>query len=206
MTTVAIDPGYLTAHSSVNQNLSTITFPFTNVPQYNSVPSPQFIVWNTQDTASGSNIALNTSTGEITLEANITYMLAATATSNLPTSATQKPYMRWVDTTGSVALGTETPFGMPCVAVFTPNAQSVVTCQVFNSANQPFVYPNQVQNAQLVVTEVAGYEVTFIGTQGIQGTTGSQGLQGIQGIQGIQGTTGSQGIQGIQGIQGLQGV
>lgn len=148
-----IDPGYASA-SRLRQDLFTISNPIPNVPQYDALPSPVTVVLNTPGLTIGTDISFNTTTGIISLSADLTYNLSAVIPSNVPGATCQ-----WYNVTTGNTIGFASDTGMPVSATINPAVPTQVKLLVIAPAGTKFEYPAQVTNARAAVTVIGGFEV-----------------------------------------------
>lgn len=141
---------YFTGAVGTPQDLFEISFPLTNVPQYDKVASPQNVIFNEAITSSGTQIALDTNTGVITLDSGSDYVLSAVVDTNRPLPAVSTAGCQWYDLTNDVAFGAFTKFGETCTAIITAGTSTDVVLRVFSDTDT-FEYPNQITSGSFNV-------------------------------------------------------
>ena len=178
------------------------------------------IIFTQSDVSTGSDILLNTLTGQITLGANKTYRLMAQVPTITAAEASSRPAFSWYNDTTSTYFGSQSSvyqasdsaaFGTSgglSEAIITTTQTTVVTFRILSSGaglsglggNPDFSIQGSYPWFDIEV--ISGYSPLLNGTPGTQGNQGPTGLQGTLGAQGNQGPTGLQGTEGAQGNQG----
>jgi len=126
--------------------------------QFNTVTSPQQVVFSAITANVGTAITANVSTGVFGLSnvANIAYQL------NGYVEVTSVPATYgWVNATTGAAIGPTAPAGIPLATTFlntTANAVNVAL-RVSTLDGSPFRAPAQIQRAAATVNEISGYTV-----------------------------------------------
>jgi hypothetical protein len=130
----------------------------TGATQFNTVTSPQQVVFSAITANVGSEITANVTTGAFGLAgtANIAYQLNAFVN----VTATPATY-GWVNTGTNAAIGPTAVAGTPLSTTYLNNTGNTVTVAVRVSTldGAPFAYPTQIQAAAATVTQVSGYTV-----------------------------------------------
>lgn len=121
-----------------------------DVTQYNTVASPQNVVFNHGITSSGTLIALDESTGIITLDDVNDFVLSAVVNTDRPLPPVSNAGYQWFSITGDEYIGSFTKFGETCTAIITVSAQTQVVLRVFSDTGT-FEYPNQLTSGSFNV-------------------------------------------------------
>ena len=197
--------------------------------QTTGLSSNGLVVFTQNDNSAGSDISLNTSTGQITLAANKTYRLMAQVPTFITGGSDIRPAFCWYNETTSSWIGSESAayvpssgagygsFGGLSEGLLTTTQSTIISFRILGTnaglsglgGNTDFNTTGSYPWFDIQV--ISGFSPLLngaTGPQGPQGITGSQGIQGPQGVtgsQGIQGPTGSTGLQGIQGATGSTG-
>jgi hypothetical protein len=172
-----------------------------------SVGTGTEIIFNSTENSFGSDISLNTSTGEITLEANKTYRLRSNVGYvTFSGSGGGHINFQWYDKTNStyigrmnnvVATGSSTeqnhPNGGSVEAIITTTQQIVVVTKIVSSIKDALPALSITIGNSSVVT---WFDVEVIGgnapvTNGTSGTSGSNGSSGTSGSAGTSGSSGT---------------
>lgn len=123
---------------------------FFTVPSYNSVASPQTVVFNEAITSSGSQIALDTTTGVISLDSGSDYVLSAVVNTSRAVPANSTAGYQWYDLTNDVAFGAFTKFGETCTSIITAGTALDVVLKVYSDTDT-FDAPNQITSGSFNV-------------------------------------------------------
>jgi hypothetical protein len=157
------NPSLYAAKNTDPQDCFTITFPFEDVPQYNTTPF-QFVAFPTEAANIGSDIVPHTITSDdygyftyFTLNGGLTYKIEARAFA--APNAKQPLFMAVVN--GGSALGSVVPIGSTFTAYVSPetdiNIQALVAAD--GTGAIPLQYPTQIVNATISIQVVDGFEV-----------------------------------------------
>lgn len=141
---------YYEGEIAKSQNLFEISFPLTDVPQYDKVASPQTVVFDHGITSSGSQIALDEATGTITLDSGSDYVLSAVVNTTRALPPSSAAGCQWYNVTDDAYLGSFTKFGQTCTAIVTAGTEIDVVLHVF-SDTATFEYPNQLVDSAFTV-------------------------------------------------------
>jgi hypothetical protein len=120
------------------------------VTQYNTVASPQNVVFDNSITSSGTDIALDEATGIITLQDVNDYALTAVVNTTRPLPPTSNAGCQWFSITDDEYIGVFTKFGQPCTAIISVSAETEVVLRAFSDTGT-FEYPNQLFDASFSV-------------------------------------------------------
>ena len=136
----------------------TVFPPVTGAVQFDTVTSPQQVVFSAITANVGTAITANVTTGVFGLAnvANIAYQL------NGYVEVTSVPATYgWVNTDTNAAVGPTAPAGIPLSTTFlNPTANAVnVALRVSTLDGAPFRLPAQIQAAAATVSQVSGYTV-----------------------------------------------
>jgi len=136
----------------------TVFPPVTGAVQFDTVTSPQQVVFSAITANVGTAITANVTTGVFGLAnvANIAYQL------NGYVEVTSVPATYgWVNTDTNAAVGPTAPAGIPLSTTFlNPTANAVnVALRVSTLDGAPFRLPAQIQRAAATVSQVSGYTV-----------------------------------------------
>lgn len=141
---------YYTGGVGTPQDLFEISFPLTDVPQYDKVASPQQVIFNEAITSSGTQIALDTDTGIITLDTGSDYVLTATVNTSRQLPPVSTAGYQWYNITDDEAFGSFTKFGETCTAIISAGTELEVVLRVFSDTDS-FEYPNQITSGSFNV-------------------------------------------------------
>jgi len=124
------------------------------VPQYVSGGKNIPLTFNTTETNVGTDVAIDNTTGEITLQSGITYQLIARAY----ITGNQTGTYQFLDESTGLPISVSCPIGNTLVATITPNAET--TYQLIGTCtNGEWIYPTEFTNATLSVQAISGYTV-----------------------------------------------
>jgi hypothetical protein len=187
------------------------------------------IKFDTTENNYGTDISLNTLTGEITLETNKTYRLRSNVGYVSFGGTDPGSYhinFQWYDKTNSTYIGrmnnlvatsssTERnhPNGGTVEAIITTTQQMVVVVKIVSSIKDASPGTTITIGNSSVLTwfdvEVIGGNAPVTngtsGTSGINGSSGTSGSNGSTGASGTSGTSGSSGSSGLSGTSGTSG-
>lgn len=141
---------YFTGAIGTPQDLFEISFPLTDVPQYDKVASPKAAIFNEAITSSGTQISLDTDTGVITLATGADYVLSAVVNTSRALPPVSTAGYQWYDLTNDVAVGAFTKFGETCTSIITTSVDTDVVLRVFSDTGT-FEYPNQLTSGSFNV-------------------------------------------------------
>jgi hypothetical protein len=149
-----INPSLVSAQNAGDQALYTIDTILNGVPQYNSIGLEVPIIWDTIDDQVGTDISLDMETGEITLQAGITYAITAAA----DILGGQGFYKLILEGSDPVTIiGNPSVGGVPITATITPTIETVVQLLVYTNNDEPWVYPSRIKNSRILIQAIAGY-------------------------------------------------
>ena len=149
-----INPTVITAYNPGSQDLFTIEYPFANVPQYVSVGSTAALTFSTLGTSIGTDASIDNETGEITLQADVTFSITVHAD---PSTTTPSSY-KFVNEGDNEIEGLPAPIGDSLVLTITPAVESVYQVIAYTNNGSDWGYPSQIQNATIIIQAIAGYE------------------------------------------------
>lgn len=152
--TVANLTGNVNSTGFSNATANTGGVSLFTVPQYNSVGNTAQVVFDESGPEYGSAISVDTTTGVISVAADLVYTFTATAEINVPGATYQ-----WYEVTSGtpVALGSSAPVGTPVTLAWTPADPGDVALIVTAAEGTTFSYPTQIKNAQAVVQVASGF-------------------------------------------------
>jgi hypothetical protein len=177
------------------------------------------VVFDQTDNSTGSDITLNTLTGQITLAANRTYRLLA----QVPTytgSNNANPAFRWYNETTSSYIGslsaTYNPnatadfgaFGGLSEVIITTTELTVVSFRIVSigatlsglGGNSDFTTGGS--NPWFDIEAISGNSPLVNGSSGTSGSSGSSGASGSSGTSGSSGSSGTSGVSGNAPVTG----
>jgi len=165
---------YTDSSLSTGANSAAFSNAVSNTGVFNTFTGAEYVskgtsvplVFPTIETNVGTDISIDTVTGEISLAADITYQIIV-QTQPLPNPASQGGYFVLYDEGAGSTIGQSTPFGETFVATVTPSSNSVF--QVYavapgngnweDTATTPWVPPAGVQYSSISIQAVSGYTV-----------------------------------------------
>lgn len=155
-------PSLLVAINQSTQDLFEISFPFDNVPQYDSVGTSAIMKFPTTLSTVGTDISINSSTGIVTLAAGKTYKIEARAFSTLNSKQNLSTYIAL--TSGgnlSTAISFKVPMGEQAVAFITTTNSTTIAVGIVDTEDSDvsLTYPTQIEKAGLAVQVVDGFTV-----------------------------------------------
>tara|TARA_R110000868_G_C10905598_1_gene764598 strand:+ start:537 stop:1568 length:1032 start_codon:yes stop_codon:yes gene_type:complete len=124
------------------------------VTKYNSIGTVSPIIWDTIDDQVGADISLDLTTGEITLQADITYAITVAA-DILGGQGFYKIILEGSDPL--TAVGNPSVGGIPLTVTFTPTIETVMQILVYTNSGEPWVYPSRIKNSRILIQAIAGY-------------------------------------------------
>lgn len=175
------------------------------------------VVFTQTDNSTGSDISLNTGTGQITLAANKTYRLMAQVPTVTNSGANSRPSFSWYNETSSSWVGSLS-------GIYAPNdgasyGSSMGMSEGLITTTQSTIVSYRILGAGLVtglggssdfsttgsypwfdIQVISGFSPLLNGATGATGPAGSTGSTGPQGATGSTGATGPQGATGSTGI------
>jgi hypothetical protein len=131
---------------------NTGSFQLFDVPEYETAGTTVNVLFNQSSLVEGTDIAVEENTGVITLAADLTYSLYASANVNVAGATYQ-----WYDLTNDAALDVAMPVGVAITTMVTPSVETDYCLRIISAAGTEFVYPAQITNGQLVVEVVSGF-------------------------------------------------
>ena len=112
------------------------------------------LTFDTTQTAIGSDISLDAETGEITLAADVTYLITVTATQIGGTPVGTYQLIAEGDNT---QVGLSAPIDAPLVITVTPTVESVYQVTVKPGGGGLWPYPAAIADASILIQAVSGY-------------------------------------------------
>jgi hypothetical protein len=147
------NPLVITVASTGTQQLYSISYPFTNVPQISSIGSSVVVNFGSTATSTTSTSAsVNLSTDVITLQPNIVFQLIA----QTQISANQPSQLAFVNGSGAT-IGFAQPAGQTLVVTTSSASTQTVTLVASTVNGTPWLYPSQITNAQVTIQALAGW-------------------------------------------------
>jgi len=141
-----------------NATASTGYFQQFTVPQYNTVADGQTVVFDTAGESAGTDIALATTTGVLTLATDLSFSLTATVDTTMPLSPNTEAGYQWYNVTAEESFGPFVKFGEACTTTITTTEESEVVLKVYANETE-FSYPNQLTSASFTAEVIGGYTV-----------------------------------------------
>ena len=154
-----VNPGFASAHIGENQDLFIISTTDYGATAYSSPGATVTVVFDAADETIGSEVAIDTDTGDITIQPNLTCSLTATVFLNQVPTINKWPSCQWYNVTDSVELGNAAPAGTPVTATITPAAETVVVLKLTNANGANWEYPAQITGGQVAAEIISGYTV-----------------------------------------------
>lgn len=143
-----------TSFSNATANTGGVSF-FT-VPQYNTMADGVIVQFDTEGANSGTDIALNATTGVISLGTDLSFSLTATVNTTAPVLG--EAGYQWYDVGNEVSFGPFVKFGEACTTTITTTDVTDVALKVYSTEGS-FEYPNQVTSASFTAEVIGGYTV-----------------------------------------------
>ena len=181
------------------------------------------VVFTQVDNSTGSDISLNTSTGQITLAANRTYRLMAQIPTFMSSGSNSRPTFSWYNETTSGWVGSLSAIYAPSdgagysssmgmsEALITTTGTTVVSYRIISNSlvtslggSSDFTTTGSYPWFDIQV--ISGMVPLMNGTSGTSGTSGSNGSSGTSGSNGSSGTSGSNGSSGTSGVVSYTGL
>ena len=120
------------------------------VSKGSSVP----LTFDTTQTAIGSDISLDATTGEITLAADVTYLITVTARQ---IGVTPTGTYQLIAEGDNTQFGLSETIGLPLIITITPAVESVYQVTVKPADGGLWPYPATIADASIVIQAVSGY-------------------------------------------------
>ncbi len=177
--------------------------------QTSGLTTNSLVVFTQSDNSAGSDISLNTSTGQITLAANRTYRLKGMVPNFATSGGDVRPQFCWYNETSAAFIGSSAgayvpssaaaygTFYGPSEAVITTNATTVVSFRFLIGSNSLTSiggsgdFSTTGSYPWFDIEVISGYSPIVNGTSGTSGTSGSNGSSGTSGSNGSSGTSGT---------------
>lgn len=151
-------PGFLSGSLAGTQDLFAISFPLTDVPQYDKLADGATVIFDTEGDSGGTGIALDTDTGILTLDTTLSFSLTATVNTNMPLNPVTEAGYQWFNVTADESFGPFVKFGEACTATITTTEESEIVLKVYSNESE-FAYPNQLTSASFTAQVIGGYTV-----------------------------------------------
>lgn len=129
-----------------------------SVPQYNTLADGAIVVFDTEGESSGTDIALDATTGTLTLATDLSFSLTATVNTTMPLSPNTEAGYQWYNVTAEESFGPFVKFGEACTTTITTAEESEVVLKVYANEEE-FSYPNQLTSASFTAEVIGGYTV-----------------------------------------------
>lgn len=155
------NPALLVAHSSVPQQLYTITNTVAawrtddlGVPSYQTIGQYAGLTFDTTDKSIGGNIAL-VNPAVISLSGGITYEIIAST--DLINHTTTTPVLTVFDVVSNQAVGQAVNINKKLVTYYAPSTDTAIVVSANLPTGEQWGYPSQLTNSQISVKAVDGW-------------------------------------------------